>query len=135
MDTTTQTHRMFDLGDILSVTTGRLVSPRHIDGIYDILGYMTGESLFTHQLPRASDECRPFLLAQHPALRGAPVPEHFSGKEHVDLWLMRMKGLFGNELPVAPLNPEDHTHIDPLTELTLMGVPAERIIPVVIGEE
>ena len=38
--------RDFDLGDIPSITTGALVSPRHIDGVYDILDYMTGEQLF-----------------------------------------------------------------------------------------
>ncbi len=31
--------RDFDLGDIPSITTGALVSPRHIDGVYDILDY------------------------------------------------------------------------------------------------
>jgi len=126
---------MFDLGDILSVTTGFLVSPRHIGGVYDILGYMTGESLFVHQLPRASRECSPFLLAQHPRLRGASVPDEFDGEEAVISWLDAMKVRFGGSLPVAPLSPKDHTHIDPITELVMMGVPADRIIPVVVGEE
>jgi hypothetical protein len=27
--------RGFHIGDILSITTGRLVSPRHMDGIYE----------------------------------------------------------------------------------------------------
>ena len=60
--------KTFHLGDILSVTTSRLVSPRHIDGVYDILNWMTGDNLFTHQLPRASRECEGPLLAQHPDL-------------------------------------------------------------------
>ena len=59
----------FHIGDILSVTTGRLVSPRHIEGVYDILNWMTGESLFTHQLPRVSREAGPVLLAAHPQIR------------------------------------------------------------------
>lgn len=61
--------RDFDLGDILSVTTGILVSPRRMDGIYDILNYMTDDSLFTHQLPRAMAECREPMFTQHPELR------------------------------------------------------------------
>ena len=28
--------RMFHLGDVLTITTGCLVSPRHVEGIYDI---------------------------------------------------------------------------------------------------
>ena len=46
--------KRFHISDILSITTGRLVATRHVEGIYDILGFMTGEELFTHQLPRAS---------------------------------------------------------------------------------
>jgi len=62
--------KLFHIGDILSITTGRLVSPRHMEGVYDILGYMTGDSLFTHQLIRAADRCKPVLLEQHPFLAG-----------------------------------------------------------------
>lgn len=29
--------RKFHLGDVLSVITARVVSPRHVDGLYDIL--------------------------------------------------------------------------------------------------
>ena len=56
--------REFHLGDILSITTGYLVSRRHMKGVYDILNFMTGDTLFTHQLPRAGDECKPYLLKQ-----------------------------------------------------------------------
>ncbi len=62
------TPRAFHIGDILSVTTGIFVSPDGIGGLYDILNYMTGDDLYTHQLPRASQQCRPALLAQHPQL-------------------------------------------------------------------
>lgn len=60
------TTREFHLGDVLSITTGRLISPRGIEGVYDILRFMTGQDLFTHQLPRAMTEMKPRLLAQHP---------------------------------------------------------------------
>src|SRR3989338_2928760 len=60
--------KQFHLGDVLSIATNRLVSPRHIDGVYDILNFMTGDNLFTHQLPRASDECKPYLVKQFPQL-------------------------------------------------------------------
>lgn len=58
----------FHLGDVLSMTTGRLLSPRGMEGIYDILGFMTGETLFTHQLPHASRKCSPHLEKQFPEL-------------------------------------------------------------------
>lgn len=61
--------RDFHLGDVLTVTTGRLLSPRHMEGIYDLLQFMTGQPVFTHQLGRVSDECKPSLYRQHPWLR------------------------------------------------------------------
>lgn len=62
------TSRLFHISDVLTVTTGRLLSTRGIDGLYDILNFMTDDNLFTHQLPRAGDECAPYLLRQYPIL-------------------------------------------------------------------
>jgi hypothetical protein len=132
--------RTFHLGDILSVTTGWLVSPRHMDGIYDILNYMTGDNLFINQLSRAVDECAPMLLAQHPDLAGVPVPDSFgvgdedSAKVAVDRWLAEQVAIYGETLAVAPLAAEDHTYIDPTTELRAMMRPDAKII-VVAGDE
>jgi len=100
--------RDFDLGDILSITTGALVSPRHIDGVYDILDYMTGDQLFTHQLPRAATTCQGPLLAQHPQLADVQLCE-FTGsnedrKRQVDAWLQAQKVIYGEALPVSPLD-------------------------------
>jgi len=45
--------RAFHLGDILSVTGDKLVAPRGMQGIYDLCGYLTRQSLHTHQLVHA----------------------------------------------------------------------------------
>lgn len=117
--------RDFHLGDILSVTTGLLVSPRHIEGVYDILNWMTGDNLFTHQLPRAGEECQGPLLRQHPDLADVQIPDEFDGKEHVERWLVEQVERFGETRPVTPLATEDHTRIDPIDEMRMMapGVP------------
>lgn len=52
------TSKMIPLGDVLSVTQDALVSRSHIGGVYEILNFMTGDNLFTHQLPRAAAECQ-----------------------------------------------------------------------------
>ena len=67
--------RLFHISDVLTVTTGRMLSTRGIDGVYDILNFMTHDNLFTHQLPRAMDECRPYLLRQYPALNDIDMRE------------------------------------------------------------
>ena len=128
--------KTFHLGDVLSITTERLVSPRHIDGVYDILGWMTGESLFTHQLPRACRECRSPLLAQHPDLAAIAPPEDFGGgskdsaKDAVACWLAEQVAVYGETREVAPLAPQDHTVIDPLEEMRMMRPDGEIIIAV-----
>lgn len=60
--------KAFHITDILTVTTPFLVSNRHMTGVYEILNFMTADNLFTHQLPRAAEACRPVLLEQFPQL-------------------------------------------------------------------
>lgn len=134
------TTKTFHLGDILTVTTGRLVSPRHMDGVYDILNWMTGDNLFTHQLPRASGECEGPLLAQHPDLAGVDVPEEFGdgtevgAKRAVDEWLAKQVAVYGETREVAPLRPEDHTRIHPLAEFAIVA-PGVQVVPVIVPGE
>lgn len=125
--------RQFHLSDILSVTTGRLVSTRHMDGIYDILNYMTGEQLFTHQLPRAVTVCKPVLLDQHPQLKSASDFE----QEQWESWLAEQIKRFGETLEVKPLQPGQYETKHPLTELTDMVGPekAKDAIVIVVPSE
>lgn len=120
--------KKFHIGDILSITTGRLVSPRLMEGMYDILGYMSGEQLWTHQLPRVSRECKPYLLEQHPQLKDVDA-SNVTPENH-KAWLAEQVAKFGEELPVSRLPWEAHERIDPLSELAEKVHP-DRIIPIV----
>jgi hypothetical protein len=113
--------RAFHIGDVLSVTGYKLVSPRLVEGVYDILNFMTGDNLYTHQLPRARDECRPYLLQQHPEL--ANVDESSVTAETWRVWLDQQIARFGETLSVKPLPAHAHQFIDPVSEL------AEKIHP------
>ena len=140
-------NKAFHLGDILSITTGRLVSPRKMDGIYDILNFMTGDNLFTHQLPRAGRECKPELKKQFPQLATAEMNfevaeisemlETPSGKNDpgalVDGWLAKQIVIYGEYLEVSPLPKELHTVKNTLTELEELIDP-HKIITLVVGE-
>lgn len=66
---TKPTTKAFSLGQILSITTGRLCCD--MGGIYDILNHITGDNLFTHVLPRASKFAKPMLLEMFPKLEAA----------------------------------------------------------------
>lgn len=70
---TEQTTKRFHLGDVLSITTGRLVSKSHMDGVCGVCDHLEGQSLFTHQLVMVADECKDALLAQFPNLAEVKV--------------------------------------------------------------
>lgn len=125
--------RKFHLGDILSITTSALVSPRHMDGVYDILNFMTGDNLFTHQLPRAARECEGPLRAQHPDLAGIVFPKNLKGEGPVATWLAEQVAIYGETREVAPLGANEHTHIDPFTEIRKVAPHAEVIAVEVPG--
>lgn len=110
-----QEPKLFHLGDILTITTGKLVSTRHMEGVYDILNFMTGDNLFTHQLGRAVNECNPALLEQHPQL--AAVTGKEVTPENFKVWIEVQCAEFGDELMVRPLPEYAHEFIDPLSEL------------------
>lgn len=134
--------RPFHLGDILTVTTGRLLSPRHMDGVYDILNFLTRDSIYTHQIPRALNECRPWLLRRHPVLGGPEMAARVEGlvavldapdapADPMPLirdWLGGLTAEFGETLPVEPIPSDDHARIDPVAELRAMAPDKEVVV-------
>lgn len=122
--------KLFHLGDVLTITHERLVSPRRIDGVYDILNYMTGESLFTHQLPRAGRACAPALLKQLIEMLESP-----NGKAEpemlVDGWLAKQVARYGEMLGVEPLSSGEYISMDAILEAEAM-VGKERVVTVEI---
>lgn len=122
--------REFPLSDILSVTTGRLLSHDGMDGVYRILQYLTGTPIYTHQIPRAVDHCHLPLLRQHPQLLDV-VPVTNAQIDAIDTWLTEQERVYGETLPVTPV--EGWEHRNPIEEAVEM-FGADRVIPVVIEE-
>ena len=129
--------KTFKLGDVLSVTTDRLVSENHIQGVYEILNHMTGESLFTHALVRAGKVCKgPLCKAfpecdpdRNPFLRKAldALTVHLAQAvdKQVELkkWLRQIRKehpAFKEYYEVSALVEGTWKQIDPLTELAEM---------------
>lgn len=115
--------RRFHIGDILFITTGRLTSPRGMDGIYDILGYMTDDSPFTTQLGRFAEECKPYLEQQlGEAIKlYSEVPETITDSLSLYRWLHTVtEGMNGDPfLKVGKVGEKDHAAMDVMTELEL----------------
>ena len=95
--------RSFPLADVLSVTTGVLLSRRHMSGIYEVLDFMMGANLMTHQLPDASRQMEPELIAQYPWLDEERPPK---GLDQADLmsWLVDVERRRGESLEVAAVD-------------------------------
>ena len=110
--------KRFHLGDILTVATGIFCTPNGMGAVYEVCNWMTGDDLMTHQLPRASEECAPEIYRQHPDLADVVIPQ-FSGKEAGMAMLAGLTARYGEYRDLTPMDPDDHTRIDPIAELKM----------------
>lgn len=121
--------KLFHISDVLSITTGRLVSTRHMQGVYEILNYMTGENLYTHQLPRASRECAPAILAAHPDLATITVPDDLADDGVRGTWLRVQAKRFGWHVKVPRLPKREPQYDTPIADaIEMMGDPTKVIV-------
>ena len=119
----------FHLGDVLTITTGRLLSTRHMEGVYDILNWMSDDELMTHQLPRVSEEAKPFLLASHPELASVEVPE-ITSQESLEDFLATLYPTLGEHLAVHRMPADAHERKNALVEMAEMMRPDQEILVV-----
>ena len=114
--------KAFHLGDILSITHGRLVSPTHMDGVYSILNHLTQDNLYTHQLSRACEEVKPHLMAS--MIKNVPGFEKINSggvnSENWREWLDEQVEKCGEIFLLFPLPENIHERKNPITELIEM---------------
>src|SRR5688572_3722930 len=113
------TAKAFPLATVLSITTGRLLCP--IAEVYVVLNHLTGDDVYTHQIPRVLEECAPWLLHSFPALRTVDLTTldailaQTPGFPGVARWLATL------DLPstyrLTPMPQDKHTRKDPVAEL------------------
>lgn len=124
----------FHIGDLISITDGHLVSPSHMDGIYRIIDYVTGIPHFTHQLPRAVEVVRPWLLEQHSWLNEITVPDGLNGKDGVANWLAPVAAQYGEFHDVKPLPFGAYVGREPIAEADEM-VGKDRVIVIEVNPD
>ena len=120
--------KKFHTGTVLSIAGDTLLSPEGMGGIYKILNYMTGDNLFTHQLPRAARVCRPFIKKQLPQL--ADYDDSSVTKDNHAEWLAEQIEVYGEFLEVSPLEPGVWESQNPIVELIGMVDDPKKIIVV-----
>lgn len=98
----------FDLGDVLSLTTGdtvhnaRMLSPQGMVGVRTLVSHITGENMITDSaVILLAQQCRDALLAQHPDLQ--KVDETTLNNKNVEKWLTDQRNFFGARLTVNSL--------------------------------
>ena len=122
--------KLFHIGDIFTVITGRLMSPRQMDGLREILNFMTGDRVFTQQIERALKECKYSLLEQYPQLNNLDTSGLTSEKWQD--WLNQQIEIFGEYLTVRPLPEGQHEFRDPLKEAVEVAGDTDKVIAFVI---
>jgi hypothetical protein len=122
----------FHLGDLLSLSTGRLVAPGGFSHVHRLVEFLAGGPVWTHQLPAATDALLPGLISQHHWLVEIAAPETFDDEAHVWRWLDEQIAQYGEHHEVTTL--EAGWSRDPVADLTAM-VGRDRVIPVIVGDE
>jgi hypothetical protein len=109
--------------DAITLITGKLFCS--VDRLYTLYNELTGDNLYTHQLPRAYHACAPSVRKELPDLTASlratyQADENFSEFSGFSpKWekvLSNAREVFGNEFEVTPI--ADWEHIHPLEELT-----------------
>lgn len=143
--------KTFSLRTVLTVTTGRLLTePKSgrdngIGDLYELLGWMTMDSPFTHQLGRFADECKSHLFRLFPELGLAsaclPKLDNWLEKSQdmpetgIRMWLTELQMLFPEikKEYAIPQFPLDHTVKNPIEELAEIA-PHLEIVQVVTSK-
>jgi hypothetical protein len=116
----------FATADVLSTITGRLMG--EIGGVYEVLNWMTGESVYTHQLPRIGREAAPVIVAMHPALQQAIDESKQVTPENWKEWRQTWEDRYGPHIAVPTFPNGSHERIDPVSELFDMVGPEKVIV-------
>lgn len=94
--------RSFPLGDILSLTTGRVLTTYEAMG--DLVDYMVGDSVqgLCASFPIIAGNCAKHVLKQHPQLAEVSDPGT-TDKAKIDAWLADKRNQFGERLAILQL--------------------------------
>ena len=123
----------FSLGVVLSVTTGKLLCP--FDELHKFLDYLTGESLFTHQLIRGREAAVPYILSIYPEIESTNVPEIDGTSEEREAQVKEflndlVDSGYLRDYEFEPM--KDFESRNPIEELIEMRGSTDGIIPVII---
>lgn len=131
--------KTFPTGDLVSVSTGYVMPPNGIGGIYGLLNHLTGDNLMTHQLPMAGEQMRPHLEQQFPWLVGLQPPildgveDGAIRKATLEAWVAEVSAAHGEQHEVVPPPSSVWGEHDPIEDLRKVA-PNAKIIAVALPD-
>ena len=86
--------RLFDISDILSVTTGHLVSRRGLQGFFELVGHILGDNgKGLVGIPVTADAAREFLEAEIPWVKEITWPPSASNLKGAEYYAFKIQFL------------------------------------------
>lgn len=116
----------FNTLDVLGAATGYLM--REMGGIYEVLSFVAGEDVYTHQIPRISREFGEQLKRLRPDLSLAFDECKAVTAENVKEIGERWTARYGATIAVHRMSEDEHERIDPLSELTDKIHPSKIVV-------
>ena len=124
MDTDTASiTKTFTTGQIVSAGTGHLCCT--MGEVYEILSHLTGESIHTHQIPRALQSCQEYMRTCFPWLLTLDLES--LNRETYTAWRAAAEEKHGATHELAPM-PVGWVHKHPLQELMDMAGPTKVVV-------
>lgn len=109
------TKKKFTIATIISGVYGTLLT--NVANLYTLYNYMTGDNLFTHQLPRALTVCAPYILKELPQLENFRNHIAEITPENYTAYIIKATEMFGYELEISSLPEGVWEHKDAVAEM------------------
>lgn len=116
----------FPTEKVISAIAGTLIC--EMGGVYEVLNWMSGDSLFTHQLPRVSREARAAMLAHVPSFSRIVDEAEQVNSDNWKEWRDRWVDRYGPTMAVPKMNSDQHERIDPISELAEKVHPSKIVV-------
>ncbi|MCV7208347.1 hypothetical protein [Mycolicibacterium canariasense] len=112
--------RRFPVPSVLYVSTGGtagLCDSHGLAVVQELLGHMTGHPIFLHQIPRAVDVCRKYLVDQYPWLEALqPTNAQAGDARKLAHWVAKVIAARGETLLVSALPGGAYAYMSPVDE-------------------
>ena len=96
-------YKAFHISDVLSVTTGVLLTDRHMEGVQEVFDHMVGFNTFTHELPTLFDPVAAEIFRQYHEMEWVVVPEWVDREVEIPAFIAECEARFGRMISLEQM--------------------------------